>query len=923
MGHRFRPQLVWTGSRVSRTLAALLLFATAAAAVAQTGPSADPRPISDAERSAVQYAAEYLSKGPDSLWDHVATASPFHKLGRDEALRELEARLGPPSGATWELETSVPSLKDKVAVFSISYPSGADDTVAIEMVSEGGVYKISKVRALAEPAPNAVTELEAPPPESAEPKKEQQSSTLPLALGLIAAGLAAGGAFVFESNENASKGMIAGAAVLMLLSIGIAVRKDDHFRMTEQAAMVAEKKKEQPSFVRLSALLDLRRAMANGSQDVTPLLKHVPPMGEAHDVAQLWKAQSDLQQMKIDDVRAALKRFPAPCDIPMVEILRGRMAFFNADEIDAVLGYEHAVNLGPGRDGLWLEAAQALETLGFEERAKTYLRRLTRVGTRHASAYYSLSMLEAEKNQADEAEKYLVKGWRLKPMERQELLGLGSLWSVLRRPSISADINLGAAEEARFASPTVGSRALMLPIEAQTRVSGDFLSIQIGQQELLVPGGAALAPPNAPVVDAGTWGRLEEEKALADFQQLIAFAHSAGAFTQPAMRHRIEKTVDALASHNRWNDVLQLTDGLSPKSENVPASVFFTRGAALRHSGRDADAKQLFVQMAVSPVFQRKTSPQTIEQIGEMLASVEVYDGAVRMLEKANSIRQNPYTDDRIRQLEMNRRLATSYSVMKSDHFEVHYPDDVGVNQVNLTLRVLEDEFKRLQRWVPLSSYQTVVVNLLQWQEFRSTYTGSDFILGFYDGKLTVPLGGARFVPPVVGILSHELCHALLAQATNDQAPHWFQEGMAQRIEMVDFQPNAFNMYSADKLIPVSLIDAVISGSVDPEMIQEGYIVSQTIIRFIEASWGIGGLQRMIASYRAGANTEEAIRQLTGLSIPEFDARLRTWGQKANVFDNPPPVRYDDFDEIQIGRPTRSGAVREQAAAPAAERTAR
>jgi len=252
----------------------------------------------------------------------------------------------------------------------------------------------------------------------------------------------------------------------------------------------------------------------------------------------------------------------------------------------------------------------------------------------------------------------------------------------------------------------------------------------------------------------------------------------------------------------------------------------------------------------------------------------------------------------------------------------VHYPDDVSLNQVNLTLRVLEDEFKRLQHWVPLSTYTPVVVNLLQWQAFRSTYTGSDFILGFYDGKLTVPLGGARFVPPVVGILSHELCHALLAQATNDQAPHWFQEGMAQRIEMVDFQPNAFNMYTPDKLLPVSLIDAVISGSVDPEMITEGYIVSQTVIRFIEATWGIEGLHKMIASYRAGANTEEAIRQLSGLSLPEFDTRLRAWGQKANAFDNPPPVRYDDENDIQIGRPTHSSAVREQAA-PAAERAAR
>src|SRR6185503_2145910 len=119
-------------------------------------------------------------------------------------------------------------------------------------------------------------------------------------------------------------------------------------------------------------------------------------------VASLWKAQADLQQLRVDDVARTLSAFPSPSQTPLAEILRARLAFFQAKEVDAVLAYEHAIDLGPGRDGLWLETASALETLGFDDRAETYLRRLSRMGSRDANVYYSLAMLAANDNKEDD-----------------------------------------------------------------------------------------------------------------------------------------------------------------------------------------------------------------------------------------------------------------------------------------------------------------------------------------------------------------------------------------------------------------------------------------------------------------------------------------------------------------------------------------
>jgi hypothetical protein len=181
-----------------------------------------------------------------------------------------------------------------------------------------------------------------------------------------------------------------------------------------------------------------------------------------------------------------------------------------------------------------------------------------------------------------------------------------------------------------------------------------------------------------------------------------------------------------------------------------------------------------------------------------------------------------------------------------------------------------------------------VAVNVVWWQEFRSTYTGSDFILAFYNGKITAPFAGVgELNPQLIAILAHELAHAMIAHATSDQAPHWFQEGYAQRVQGSRHNANAFNMYDDEKYLPLVLLDPVLTGSPDPEMIGAAYVVAQTDIRYIEAKYGKAGLQKIMAAFRSGATTEEAIRAVSGKPLTEFEQDLRQWGRsEQRVFEN-------------------------------------
>ena len=871
-------------SRAAIGLLAVLLAGSALAA---------PRPISEAERAAVQIAVDYLNRGPQAVAEQLSATSPLRRLPPTAQLEEIEVRLGPPAGAAWELQTAVPSVADRMAIFAVEFPSGIDDAAIFDLTKEGNAYKVENIRMLGEKS--AKKPIFAPLPPEPALKADAASGFSPaaiiLTLAVLAAALAGAGAF---TSDGLSRILIPAALVIAVGAAAMAIVKDPRFGIAQKKVEEVKAPVTRDDNAHLAALLPLRRAIAAGGAEADALFAKAP----RNDVVNVWRAQWELQQTRTENATKSLAAFPTPSDIPLAEIVRARLALLNGDDANAVLAFERAINLGPGRDGLWMEAAQALMALGFDDRATEYLTRTEEIGSRSADVYYIRAMLLATKNKQQDAEAKLKTAWAMRPVERARLVEAAVLWSVLRSATMAQTVSLASPSEASFAAPELGSRTIGLPANAWPSISGSFLHLQIGEQELDVPGGAALAPAFALAVDAAAWQRDEDVRAMKQVPQLLASANAAGAYASPSLRRRMVRAARALAAHNRWDDLVALTNGVTPAAEHMPPELFFLRSVALEHTEHAAEAKQVVVSLAASRVLQRKNDAQALADLGNRLASFDEYDAAMKLLERAQNIRQRGSLDDRLRQLDMNKRLANAFLTYKTPHFEIHYPQEAGARFAEAMGGILEKELARLQQWVPVPNFKPVIINVLEWRDFRSTYTGSDFILGFYEGKITLPFAGVdHFSPPVVTILSHELLHAMLAQATHGQAPHWFQEGLAQRIEMKQYSPNAFNMYTDDKLLAVTLLDAVLRGSPDPEMIEQAYIESQTTIRYVEAKYGPAGVTKLIAAFRDGATTEDAIARLSGGSLAKFDADMRAWGRSAaHVFDNPPIVDYEPED---------------------------
>ena len=848
----------------------------------------EPRPVSDAERAAVAIVASYLASGPEAVWDSIAPESAMRKLDKRDGLREIAVRLGPRRDAAWELQTVVPSLANRTAVFGLTYEAGGDDVVVFDMKEERGTWRVVSIRTSAEP--QAPPRLVAPHVSRSEPASKKSRRETSLALMIVFPALLVGILGSAMANAVTSRlflvlsavGVI-GSAVLYAMPNLPAVTPPREARAAEQTAAAAH------PFVPLAALDELRNAWAAGDSSTFERFRSDDPV--VADVARQWRASLLAGDEKFVEAAKILDGLARRFVWPMAEVLRARMAYLEKREVDAAAAYERALSIGPGRDNLWLEAAQTLAVLGFDERAETYAARAAAIGTREAGVYYGLAVRAAVRQNHIETRKLLLTAWRLQPVERAQIIGTPVLWKAVRDEVIARELKLHTVEEASFANRSV--RPLDLPSSIAAELSGDHLRLRAAGGEVDVPGGARIAPPHAIVIDAGAWRRRDEDEAMAAVS--ADAGRTAASFADPYQRVRYLEAAIALASRNRWPDIVAMTEGLPARDERVPVDLMVLRGQALARMGRTAELRPLVTEILLNSSFRRKKDPGMIRLVGELVAAMDDYDSAIALLKRANAVVPLPGVDERVVQLQIEKQLASSYAALQTAHFNILHPPEVTRESMETLAQILESEYRRLQpQWFPGLDMPRVTVNVLWWEDFRA-YSGSDYIAGLFTNELFLPLAGLEvFEPLPVTIITHELTHAMLAAATENRAPRWFHEGLASHVEMRSYFDNAFQQYRDDRYLSVVLLDDVAETSIDPELVGEAYALGESMIRFIAQRYGKRAIVTMIDTFRAGGDTEQAIERATGLSLADLDREAREWGVTTSpTFEPAAFVRYD------------------------------
>ncbi len=144
------------------------------------------------------------------------------------------------------------------------------------------------------------------------------------------------------------------------------------------------------------------------------------------------------------------------------------------------------------------------------------------------------------------------------------------------------------------------------------------------------------------------------------------------------------------------------------------------------------------------------------------------------------------------------------------------------------------------------------------------TETFASWMAGLYDGTVRIAVGeGALPEPPfLVLLLTHEVAHVAVAEASGGLCPAWLDEGIAQTVaQNLPRRAKAKLSEAArrEAMIPLRVLESPFHLLGAKPLVDLAYAQSASVVSFLEAAVGWAGLRSLLASLAQERTLEEAL----------------------------------------------------------------
>ena len=859
----------------------------------QARESAAPAAISEAEVTGLELAIAYLTEGPSAWTEEFQLREP----AGDGLSELLEIKAGPIEGAVWRLvaPTSAQAQSNQ-ATFLIEHPSGLEEilTLVIDVRAERRIVDLivgsqptspSRLNSGAEPLESKTVD-------------EGPTSRLAAGSGILSLGLMIAAAALWGFSwldRRARPYFLAAAAIFAVVAAGIAaglvpeglipIRRTGSAERVDPETNVANRPRD---------VLGLKRALAMG--DDAAARRALGRLGDAGKwPVVIWRAQGALARADLNSARTLLNRAASTGHSPLLDLLLARSASEALDEVEASLAYQRMMASGTAPAAWVLEASEHFAAFGLERQWEEAKDSLNKMAARDARVYYHLARAAVSEGLRGKAGRYFRLAWSLEPLARSELLADYLLaYLTTSNTELREMVNLGSFEEESTPCSTAVDRPLRLGPGASASNVGGLLVLEIGSARVEVSSGCGVAPGST-VAGTAADRRLElDRRWLADLPDL-ASSEIAG-----IDRRRWQTALAPLARQQNWQavaDTASAIEAFDLEAEKTPdPEVLRHHATALERVGRSQDAARKLIELAQISRNQQRVDPSALLQLSEILVREQEYDRALRLIKTALDAIPFETSGQRLLQVEMEKRLFRSSQEHVSEHFRLVYPPTRTFLFADKATKILEAERRRLLPWIPQpKDAPRVDVLFLDVGDFYSSYAGQQ-ILGLFDGRIRVPLGEVgRFDSFVVSLMTHELAHAMIAAATEDRAPFWLHEGLAQHLEMLQSSVNPIpELERSGSRLTFPLIEVALSERAVPALVQIGYDQARWTLHYLDSRYGKKGIRALLNEFKNGASTEQAVQKALGVDLERFDAQLQTWSlRKAPAIWPSKVIDYD------------------------------
>jgi len=306
--------------------------------------------------------------------------------------------------------------------------------------------------------------------------------------------------------------------------------------------------------------------------------------------------------------------------------------------------------------------------------------------------------------------------------------------------------------------------------------------------------------------------------------------------------------------------------------ENSTVLVYYA--ALLVRTGNPSQALS-YAQRAVSAA---PSSPDAYTVLGYAQQASDRTKEAVASWKHSLELRPDPAVQQYLAKAQREQNVETDFAERESSHFVLHYEgkqtSEAFRGQI---LAALEADYDDLARDLGTPPRDNILVTLYTEQAFFDVTRAPSWSGALNDGKLRIPVSGlSAMTPELARVLKHELAHSFINQISGGRCPHWLHEGIAQLLEPKSLGGDGHQLavlFKSQGNIPLNVLEGSFMrfSGVEAHL---AYAESLAAVSYINDSYGIADIQRILQLLSEGSSTEAALRATIHSDYGQLESEL-------------------------------------------------
>ena len=306
--------------------------------------------------------------------------------------------------------------------------------------------------------------------------------------------------------------------------------------------------------------------------------------------------------------------------------------------------------------------------------------------------------------------------------------------------------------------------------------------------------------------------------------------------------------------------------------ENSTILIYYA--ALLVRTGNAAQALP-YAQRAVRSA---PDSPDAYTMLGYAQFISDRTKEAVASWKHSLELRPDPQVQQFLAKAQREDNVESEFAQRESSHFVLHYEGkQTSESFRGQIISTLESDYDDLARDLGTPPRDNILVTLYTEQAFFDVTHAPSWSGAINDGKLRIPISGlSSMTPELARVLKHELAHSFINQLSAGRCPPWLHEGIAQLLEPKSLGGDGrqlAQLFKSQRNIPLNALEGSFMRFSGVEA-YVAYAESLAAVSYINESYGMGDIQRILQRLSQGSSTEAALRAIIHSDYGQLESEI-------------------------------------------------